>query len=297
MSIKTQNRVAANSIAINKSLSDLLKVEPLQAGEKAVYRLVNAGKLDSKKRPQFVAGHYLTGSTSIYDPGDSGNKTIENITSYTRVQTEDGRSFQKPRIERIKFGKKNEITLTSAENNQYAYMERHPANRDNPYKPSGQKALFYRVQQAKTKKWLMDSDLLMLDAMSFVRDANTEELAPVAEAFKLEQGAVLQDWKADLLKAAKKDPEKILRASANAYLKHKVLLRDAIEFKFIFFDAKDRVWRWQITGEHVKRGDVLCKVEADQEAFERLIDHIQSDKKGFADKREIDQLLSLGVGA
>jgi len=297
MSIKAQNKVSANSIAINEHLSDLLKVEPLQPGEKAVYRLVNAGKLDSKKRPMFASGYYLVGTTSIYDQGDSGNKTIENITSYTRMNTESGQSYLKPRIDDVKFGKKNEITLTSAENNQYAFMERHPANDSNPYRPKGSKAVFRRVEQAKTKKWLMDADLLMLDAMNFVRDGNTEELAPVAEAFALDKGAPLQDWRADLLKAAKKDPEKVLRSSTNGFLKHKVLLRDAIEFKFIFFDSKDRVWRWQINGEHVKRGDILCKVEANQEAFESLINHIQSDKKGFADKREIDSLLSLGVGA
>ena len=59
MSIKTQKKVSRNSIAINKELSDLLKVEPLQPGEKAVYRLVNAGKLDAKKRPMYAAGYYL----------------------------------------------------------------------------------------------------------------------------------------------------------------------------------------------------------------------------------------------
>ncbi len=279
---------------VNDVLPDRMQVRPLKEGEKVIYRLVGAGRLDPKtKTPIFAAGLSLKGKTMVKDKKTGTMKLIMNVAGYRPIEMPDGTIRNEPIPGRVVFGKSNDITVTSNDPELYGFLERHNANESNPHRDTGRRALFFRVDTSKiAEKKILDEDL-ELEARLYVRDADLVDLKPIIKAFKISENLSPEEMKYQLLQKAKRNPLGVINASAKKDLKHKVWVHDAFDNAIVSWDEEERIIAWNLDDN---MNDIL-RVEVGQKPKETMVEFLSSTEGKSTERLLVKALKQFGLVA
>ena len=116
------------------------------------------------------------------------------------------------------------------------FLDLHPGNFAN----GGN--VFKKQDEAKTAETKLNEELSQFEAVSMIKNSETEDLLAVAIYFKVNIDRKISEIKYDLLQIAKKNPTKFVRSFDDPAVKMKALVRQARNYQVINM-TKDSV-RW-----------------------------------------------------
>ena len=264
---------------VNEILSKELQVKPLERGDVAIYRIIGAGQpvpymQYADGSPVLAAPKVsIAGESVIVDPFDAQkpNKTITNATRTTPVRLPDGTIKQEEIVENVSFGDGGYKFVKFEQMQTYYYLERCNENRDNPYRDTGRKAIFERVQAAKKAKKDLDEKYVEYEAMSMVMEGGIDHLKVMAtqlpSGMKVNLDAPIDQIKMDLLRVSEKNPRALIWASGNKDAKKNIQFRDALKFNILVWDEATREM-------HINKPsglEKICDVPIGVDKFQELL--------------------------
>lgn len=281
---------------VNEVLSPALRVKPLEKGQIAIYRLIEADKDDPavediKGNPRKrTPGYTIAGRKKVFDPIAAKTVEIENKTTVVRTRTPLG-DIEKSRPEPVRFtSQRPAIQVRHEDPELYAFLERINENADNPFRTGKVAPIFYRVDPRK--KVMKENELreLKLSALNWVyKEASYTDLKVCAEYVKKVRNGVsirtdytdaeasmgYELLKRELSALADTDPDLIIKGCSNVLLKIQIQVKDCKRFSIILFNDSDRTWFFndvELTS--------ICTVEPMKNPEEALINFIAKDKNG-----------------
>ena len=300
-------------IQANDQLSPSLKVKPLEEGQFATYKLCDAdlkdlSRVDDKtgKPRDNQPRRSMKGEIVIMDPFTRKKIRLRNIVSSVLVER-GGIQVEEPKIARVLFGHNSVITIGPDDPGTYEFMERHPGNRDNPYrdKLSGKKPIFYRLNAKKKAIQDMEHNYILTDALNHVLASDKAELVAIWQKLDptsqklINPEAGLESIKRDTFALAKEKPAIVMKASNNREAKAKLQIMDAEYYNVIMFmeneeDVKiPRRWMF-VDGE-----EDICEVAITDNKIDGLMKFMFSigldDQKMKEEER--DKIRKLGMNA
>jgi len=296
-----QNSV--NAIEINEIVNERLRVKPLEENEFATYKLcevdnVDYSRIDEKtgKPKQNSPRRALKKQETITDPFDKKQKIIQNIVGTKFDTDEKGNQRAVAEVERVNFPRTGALTLNFNHQGTYAFLERHPRNRDNPFRDKSKIPVFYRVNNKKRAVEEIEKHYLLSDAMEWVKKADINELKSIYENLdptsKEKIGtSELEIMRRDMFRLAQSSPMILLKASNNKMSKWRIQIMDAEYFQIIsFFDIDEmgvnNKRQWVFTG---KKDEVICELEISQNRYDGLIEYFdKKDAKGKRDEKSVN---------
>jgi hypothetical protein len=120
--------------------------------------------------------------------------------------------------------------------NLIAFMEAHPNNRANGGK------MFELVDTEKKNEENIEKEFLIHDAIMLVREKSAEELVPVGMHFGIKLGDSISDFKYELLKVAKSNPQKFISSFDDPVVAMKAKLTRAADFGLIKLNESGAYW-------------------------------------------------------
>lgn len=287
---KARNTNVYSDIELNRNVSKPLQVAALKDGETAVYKLIMADFKDTSRKDDndnavnCRPGRSLFHTTKIYDPVLKKTIAIRNITSYKTVPTEAGGEKQVPVLERLMFSKGGVKTITEDQRDTYAWMERHPGNRDNPFRGKGsKKAFFYRVNPVKQAVKALENNFILTDALTHVSKANLVELKAIYESMSPTAKQTVNASREETLRLgvfeyAKVNPILAMKASDNKEVRLKIQIMEAEHFNIITFDEGDGEIEgnreWMFVDEEMTS---ICEVDVAVHKIDGLIEFFKNE--------------------
>lgn len=279
---------------VNDVVNKQLAVRPLREGEVAYYKLLVADEFD-RARVEEKTGKFqknnprrsLIGTRKIYDPIAKKQVTIQNVVS-ERLETMPDRTQKPvPVVERVKIPTGGIISVTYDQIGTYQFMERHPDNRDNPFRDKSKAPTFYRVNPIKAAIKQIEKDYVLTDALVHVREADEIELKSIYEGLdkssKMKVDTTsFQTLKKGIFELAKTDPIMIMRKSKNVDVKIKIQIMEAEHLNVIIFEdgdsdvKSDRGWYW-LDDKMTK----IVDVDLTENKFDALVAHFNKDTKTY----------------
>lgn len=287
-------------INYNDIVSPPMRVNPLKDGQVAIYKLCDADTFDRSRvdeetgQPKAAQPRFsLYGKgINIFDPIKKKRFILQNVAGIKHEMLPDQTQKEVPVTKRVHFERNSTFSVDSTREGTYIFMERHPRNRDNPFRDKTKKPIFYRVSNNKIVNADNEKFMIMADTMAHIRDADFTELRAIHEGldatYKREVNAnSFETLKRDLYKLAQKDPVTVMRCSSNKDVKMKIQLMDAEFYRIITFldnseDAdSNRAWIYA-------DGEKICNIPIDQTKIEGLILFFEEKKEeGIAHYRKI----------
>jgi hypothetical protein len=284
----------------NKIVSEPMKVKPLKHGQVAIYKLCDADTVDRSRvdevtgQPRSAQPRYsLYGKgVNILDPVKGKRYLLVNYDGVKFETNPDGSQKQVPNCKRVHFERNGTFSVDATHEGTYIFMERHPRNRDNPYRDRTKKPIFYRVNNAKVVSGENEKFIIMADTMNHIMKADLTELQTIYQNLdptsKREVNPNNFDvLKRDLFKMVQKDPILVMRCSSNKDVKMKIQMMDAEYFGIITFlegaeNAKsERTWVYT-------DGTSICHVPIDTNKIEGLISWFEEkEEKGVKEYQKI----------
>ena len=117
-----------------------------------------------------------------------------------------------------------------------AYLDKHPQNVANG--GSTFKVLDKKLDAEKE----MQTEFKLLDAISMVRDKDINDLLPVAVFFNVNANAGSSEIRHNLLRIAKKSPDKFISAFDDPSVKAKSLIYQAKEYNILKINEEGAYW-------------------------------------------------------
>lgn len=178
---------------------------------------------------------YLLGSSTvtIYDKEKDVVREIRYCPNEPSIFTEEQSQFAKK--EPIIF-KEGRLFVPSSQPNLKKFLDLHPKNMAN----GG--SLFEREDVKKKKADSLDSEFLVIDAVSMVKNKTIDELIPVAMFFHVPTNRAVSDIKYDLLRIAKSKPKEFIDSFDNPTVQTRALVMKANEYNVIAL--KDSGCHW-----------------------------------------------------
>jgi hypothetical protein len=284
---------------VNEVLSEIYHVKPLPEGEVAVYKLIKADQDDPSrtdtstgKKSKCSPTYYLAGKRTIIDKQNKNTSVvIGNVTEIEQRKMPDGKTIAIPVVSDCEFSK-GILTVTSDEQATYQFLERINENKDNPFRKSTHKALFYRVNNRKAALKDLESHSLITDALLWIRGADVKELQSICaniEGYSINLDLPYEVIKKQLSDIALKDPASIVRASDHKMAKIKLQALDSIRYQLIMFDEGDasspRKWFWADGSQ-----DDICVVEIGEDKLDALVTYFTTDEGRKRYKKLVEQL-------
>lgn len=270
-------------VEINDVVSPELKVTVLEEGQTATYKLCDVDLVDlsrvderSGKPKNCAPRRSMLSKATITDPFTKRRVIIQNITGTEFKNGPDDLPREVPKIERVNFPRTGALTLTHDHPGTYCFLERHPRNRDNPFRDKSKLPIFYRVNAKRKAITEMENIYLKSDALDWVKKADITELRAIyTKLDPTSQGMIgtepFEVLRRDMFSFADRFPQLLLKASGNKEAKMKIQIMDAEHFNIIsFFDIdemgvnKDRIWTF--TGGMGK----ICTIEINENKYDAL---------------------------
>jgi len=224
---------------------------------------------------------------TITDPFTKKQVVIQNIIGVKFENDERGNPKEVPDIERPNFPRTGALTLNFNHQGTYAFFERHPRNRDNPFRDKSKTPVFYRVNPKKRAIEEMEKHYLLSDAMEWVKNADFNELKSIwhnldPTSQKNIGTSEFEILRRDMFRFAQTHPELLLKASNNKSAKFRMQIMDAEYFNIITFFDTDEMGinnqrQWVFVG---KSDDIICNLELTENKYDGLI--------AFFEKKEVD---------
>jgi hypothetical protein len=272
---------------INQLLSHELSVKPLPRGTSVTYKLITSDRVDKSRvdektgKPMPVMPKYrLAGRKTIYDPVKERSLIISNVNRFKPEYMPDGSMKQVPVIKGVVFDK-GVFTVTSEQQDTYAFMERISENRDNPFRDRKVKPLFYRVNNEVSVRKKMDEDYLLADAVLWAKAMDLEEMKSInsklPDSMKVNLNLPYEGVKTELFKIAKTNPVLFLKCSNDRTNKMKIQVMDAFNYQIILFSEGDSTnpRRWFFND---KDSEDICEVEPGTHYIDGLLDYFKTNE-------------------
>lgn len=287
-------------INYNGIVSEAMRVKPLKEGQSALYKLCDCDTVDRSRvdeetgQPKQAQPRYsLYGAgINIFDRFTGKRHILQNVTGIKYETMPDRTQREVPEITRVHFERNGTKSVNYTQEGTYIFMERHPRNRDNPFRDKTKKPIFYRVSNNKVVNADNERFMIMADTMDHIKNADLAELKAIYEALdptaKRSVNANNFDiLKRDLYQMAQKDPIAIMRCSSNKEVKMKIQLMDAEFYNIITFlenseeAGSNRAWIYA-------DGKKICNIDIATNKVEGLIQFFENKKEeGVAEYRKI----------
>lgn len=288
--------------AINKIVSPELRVPDLKQDQVAIYKLCDAdlvdhSRVDERGRPQKCQPRRsMVGSIMIQDPINRKRVKILNVVGIKHEETSDGTQREVPVVQRVVFPHTGVLSLTEEHNGTYQFMERHPHNRDNPFRDKNAKAKFYRVDAKKSAIRENENNYILSDALQHIKNADLTELKAIYEKLdetsqrKVNMSGPFEQIKRDMFELTKEHPVVVMRASNNKDAKRRIQIMDAEYFNIITFleDEEDdkEPRRWVFTSGSQE----ICTVDLTKNKIDGLAEFfVSSGEDGKAAYRKMTE--------
>lgn len=301
-------------VEINDVVSPELQVTVLEEGQTATYKLCDVDLKDlshideaSGKPKNCAPRRSMLPKATITDPFTKRRVIIQNITGTEIKMGPDDLPREVPKIERLNFPRTGALTVTYEHPGTYSFLERHPRNRDNPFRDKSKLPLFYRVNAKRKAITEMENIYLKSDALEWVKKADLTELKAIYQKLDpTSQGMIgtseFEVMRRDMFSFADRFPPLLLKASNNKEAKMKIQIMDAEFFNIIaFFDIdemgvnRNRVWMF--TGGM----GTICEIEINENKYDALAAYFvkKDNAEGKAAYRTMIETLKkiLGVPA
>ena len=206
-----------------------------QAPKKSFKRKVEA---PNHKVYQLVSGGGIvymlqTKGISMYDEDTETMRELRYCPSEHSVWSDEQRedAVRKP----ILFRDGN-LLVKKTEPNLMEYLDRHPQNVAN----GGN--VFKVVDKSVDAEKELDTEFLLVEAISMVRDKDINDLLPVAVYFGIGVGGSSSEIRHNLLRTAKKNPKKFIDAFDDPVVKVKSLIHQAKDYNIIKLADSGAYW-------------------------------------------------------
>lgn len=243
---------------INEILSKEMRVEPLKEGETREFVLIRAGIFSpNTNKPAIPRGHLLPGQAPVVDPFDKITRTklIQNVVAWDPITKPGEKTTFNPIIQPVNFPSTGRLIVTSDQPDLYAFLVRHPKNRDNPFrKYTGKDVVFFEVDDVRDAKAVrnnfkfetlasvilmgMDDDITRLVALA--SKVNSELVFGTRINLNLGVDQLTQA----LSMAIKTNARKFIMLSENEEGIISVMVDDLIKEGSIVFDEKKKEYFW-----------------------------------------------------
>lgn len=260
-------------------ISDMC-LPPLTRNVVATYRLIGAGEIDrSSKLPREPVDALFPGSYMFYDMGET-NLMEKNkwITLFKRPDFKINKVTQKRElvqddIKELEFTQDYMRLNPIAQYQEYIFMELHPWNKNNKFRPKGISPVFERIdliaQGSKSEAFQKAAQELSLDAQLAVREIKDRDrlvgMATVAGVSTFDHNGGLRDLgmiKMDLMKFAGADPRRFFSLSSDTRAAVRLTVLDAIHWgllipdydkkRFIIEVSNEYIYTWQVQEDPVE---------------------------------------------
>lgn len=291
---------------VNEVLSKQMHVHPLEKGQIAVFKLIDADKNDLSRtdlsgRPlKRQKGWRYPGKSEVYDPFAGRTVTISNKKRATKTKTALG-DIVTEMEEPVKFlCTKQAITVKHDEPELYSYLMRLDQNADNPHRNKRVKPVFYLVDPKKKVSKDIEKQQFMLAAMKWVmEEATYTDLKACAEkAMELRSSLQFKtDWKSsesstgyeilkrELFALAQEDPHTVIKGSTKVDAQVKMQVIDAEQMQVIMFvdgkkiksagELQERTWF-----HNDKDLSTITTLDVGADKYDGLLEFFRNDKKG-----------------
>lgn len=300
-------------LQINEQFHESLKVKPLEEGQTATYKLCDADLVDFARVDEKTGKprnnqprRSMKGEVLITDMFLKKKIRLRNIVGEKAVERE-GKIVYEPEIKRVLFDHNSTITIGPDDPGTYVFLERHPGNRDNPFREtlSGKNPIFYRINAKKKAVQDMEHNYILADALRHVADADKTELLSIykkldpTSAKKINPEGTYEQLKRDTFDLAKEKPAIVMKASSNREAKAKLQIMDAAYFNIIIFmdNEEDHTLprRWMF----VEGEEDICEIPIEENKFDGLMKFmfslsIEGEKM---DEKEREKRRKIGMNA
>lgn len=238
------------------------------------YRRITVGQINpitDPPQPVIPSTSVLTGSIEVYDKFEPDhllrNKTLRNITSSKTVYDEKNRPYIQETESPVIF-EGGHITINPAKNyGTYVFLERHPGNGDNPYRPENAPILFERVKEEKSIKEQLNDEAIARLAINQAHDMTVADaraiIADLAPEFPVNAAGTDVRYKA--IQLAKENPRAFVSSSPTEEVKTKIQISDAMASGAIDLDEDNRSWK--LMGE---KPSILTTYQLQDDPYEAL---------------------------
>ncbi|QDP56013.1 MAG: hypothetical protein Unbinned4409contig1001_32 [Prokaryotic dsDNA virus sp.] len=196
----------------------------VEAPNHKVYQLVSGGG---------VVYMLQTKGISMYDEETDMMRELRYCPSENSVWSDEQRddAVRKPILFRD-----GTLLVKKTEPNLMEYLDRHPQNVEN----GGN--VFKVLDKSVDAKKELDTEFLLVEAISMVRDKDINDLLPVAVYFGIGVGGTSSEIRHNLLRTAKKNPKKFIQAFDDPAVKVKSLIHQANEYNIIKLSDSGAYW-------------------------------------------------------
>jgi hypothetical protein len=216
---KATSQTASNKTEVKKQFK-----RRVDAPTHKVYQLVNGGG---------IVYMLQTKGISMYDEETETMRELRYCPSEHAIWADEqtDNAVRKP----ILFRDGN-LLVKKEEPNLMAYLDKHPQNVANG--GSTFKVLDKKLDAEKE----MQTEFKLLDAISMVRDKDINDLLPVAVFFNVNANAGSSEIRHNLLRIAKKSPDKFISAFDDPSVKAKSLIYQAKEYNILKINEEGAYW-------------------------------------------------------
>lgn len=203
-------------------LSDLI-IPPYTKNRVAIYRIISAEENNpATGLPVEPVDVLVPGSYTVYDRFEKDparkNKSMKNIVRTEQVRQENGTYSPEDVIEDIVFVRGWLQVPVESKYSMYVFMELHPNNANNKFRPSNAPKIFERVDinyKSPASRSLQMN--LSIDAANEVRAMKKEDVLAYAASIPLPTSGILfQEIKNNLMEWAMKNPLPYFKLNKNA---------------------------------------------------------------------------------
>lgn len=300
-------------IQLNDQFSPQLKVNPLLEGQVAVYKLCDADLVDRARVDEGTGKprnnqprRNMKGEITILDPVTKKKIKLRNIVEYKQVER-GGMLVDDPVVKRVQFDHNSILTIGADDQGTYVFMERHPYNRDNPWRDkTREKPTFYRVNAKKKAIQEMEHNYILADALMHVSQADKVELTLIWKNLDptsrkdINPEGTFEQFKRDTFELTKRKPEIVMKASSNKRMKAKLQIMDAEYYNIInFLDVDEENPGMNRRWIFVETEEDICEVAITDNKFDGLLNFMFSlgveDQKMKEEERE--KIRKIGITA
>lgn len=170
---------------------------------------------------------------TVYDEAKNSVREIRYCSNQQSIYVDEqsGRATREP----LKFFE-GILAVPHTKPNLVKFMESHPMNTKNGGK------LFHLVETEKDNEKSVEEEFLIHDAIMLVREKSAEELVPVGMHFGIKLGESISDFKYELLRVAKSNPQKFISSFDDPVVAMKAKLTRAADFGIIKLNESGAYW-------------------------------------------------------
>jgi hypothetical protein len=223
------------------------------------YQLLNANKPDpnSTKKISTPQQYSCPGIDKIRDPHTKQLVTILNVVDFSPVQSRPGEALAlNPQWGYIRFADTGTVTVLPEEQEKLWFLELTNRNTSNPWRLPTAKKRFYRVDVKKAIKTAQNNFVYRKIAMNLIDPEDPGKMLEMAQnlvdMFPVLYKAVIDlrpgaNVFPTLSNIAEKDPVKLILASDEREALARVMVDEAINFRWIYLDGQGqtRKWKWR----------------------------------------------------